>query len=57
MGIPAQMVDGADVEAVYAAVSEAVARMRDGAGPFFIEAITERWPGSRPLWPELSTGV
>jgi pyruvate dehydrogenase E1 component alpha subunit len=57
LGIPAQMVDGADVEAVYSAVSEAVARMRDGAGPFFIEAITERWPGSRPLWPELRTGV
>jgi pyruvate dehydrogenase E1 component alpha subunit len=57
LGISTQWVDGSDVEAVYGAVSDAVAELRDGGGPVFIEAITERWPGSRPLWPELKTGV
>lgn len=57
LGIPAREVDGADVEAVYAAASDAVGRLRDGEGPYFLEAISERWPGSRPLWPELLTGV
>jgi pyruvate dehydrogenase E1 component alpha subunit len=31
--------------------------MRKGGGPVFIEAYTERWPGSRPLWPEQATAV
>ncbi len=57
IGMTAQVVDGADPEAVFAAVCAAIARARDGAGPGFIEAMTERWPGSRPLWPELSTGI
>jgi pyruvate dehydrogenase E1 component alpha subunit len=57
VGIPAVRVDGADAGAVHAAVSEAVARCRAGGGPGFVEAITERWPGSNPLWPELTTGV
>jgi pyruvate dehydrogenase E1 component alpha subunit len=57
LDIAAESVDGADIDAVHAAVSSAVARLRQGEGPVFIEAITERWPGSRPLWPELSTGV
>jgi pyruvate dehydrogenase E1 component alpha subunit len=57
LGIVTEVVDGADVEAVFAAVSRAMARLRDGEGPVFIEAITERWPGSRPLWPVLATGI
>ncbi len=57
LGIATEVVDGADVDAVFAAVSRAVARLRAGDGPVFIEAVTERWPGSRPLWPELSTGI
>jgi pyruvate dehydrogenase E1 component alpha subunit len=57
VGIPAVRVDGADAAAVHDAVSEAAARCRTGGGPGFVEAITERWPGSNPLWPELSTGV
>ncbi len=57
LGIPTKRVDGADVKAVYGAASELVSGIRDGSGPAFIEAITERWPGSRPLWPELQTGV
>lgn len=50
-------VDGVDVTAVHAAVSDAAAQCRAGRGPAFIEAATPRWAGSQPLWPELSTGV
>ncbi len=50
-------VDGADAAAVYAAAGDAVARCRAGEGPVFVEAMTRRWPGSNPLWPELATGV
>ena len=57
LGIATEVVDGADVDAVFAAVSRAVARLRGGEGPVFIEAMTERWPGSRPLWPVLATGI
>jgi pyruvate dehydrogenase E1 component alpha subunit len=41
-GIPAQTVDGLDVEAVTSACSEAAAGVRDGAGPAFIELETIR---------------
>lgn len=44
-GVPAVTVDGNDVEAVYAAASDAVARARDGAGPMFVEAVTYRMKG------------
>ena len=57
VGVPAESVDGADADAVYAVVAEALARIRGGGGPAFIEAVTTRWPGSRPLWPELKTGI
>lgn len=57
VGITAVRVDGVDPAAVYAAVTDAVARCRAGEGPVFIEAMTPRWAGSNPLWPELSTGV
>lgn len=57
LGIAAEVVDGADPEAVSASFSAAVTQCREGDGPVFIEAMTERWPGSRPLWPELSTGI
>jgi acetoin:2,6-dichlorophenolindophenol oxidoreductase subunit alpha len=50
-------VDGADAAAVHEAVGAAVARCRTGGGPSFVEAITERWPGSNPLWPDPVTGV
>lgn len=56
LGIRTAVVDGADPEAVYDATYEAIGRLRQGEGPFFLEARTARWPGSRPLWPELSTG-
>lgn len=57
VGIAAQSVDGADAGAVYAIAAAAVAAIRAGQGPAFIEAKTVRWPGSRPIWPELATGI
>lgn len=44
-GIPGVSVDGNDVEAVYEAAVEAVARTRAGGGPVLIEARTNRWHG------------
>ncbi len=44
-GIPGVAVDGNDVEAVYAAVTEAVDRARMGDGPTLIEAATMRMLG------------
>lgn len=41
-GIPAKIVDGNDVFAVYTTVKEAVDRARAGGGPTLIEAITYR---------------
>jgi pyruvate dehydrogenase E1 component alpha subunit/2-oxoisovalerate dehydrogenase E1 component alpha subunit len=41
-GIPGVIVDGNDVEAVYAVTKRAVDRARDGAGPTLIEAKTFR---------------
>src|SRR5689334_782503 len=49
--ISTREIDGTDAGAVYAAVSEAVAAIRGGAGPQFIEAQTVRWPGSETNWP------
>ncbi len=57
VAIPTASVDGRDVQAVYGAFQDAVARARKGEGPTFLEATTVRWAGSRPLWPELRTGV
>jgi acetoin:2,6-dichlorophenolindophenol oxidoreductase subunit alpha len=54
-GIHVVTVDGTDMMAVYAAAVDAARRCRAGEGPAFIEAVTERWPGSSPLWPELAT--
>jgi TPP-dependent pyruvate/acetoin dehydrogenase alpha subunit len=55
-GVPTVTLDGLDAGAVHAAMADAVARARGGGGPTFIEAQTVRWPGSKPLWPELRTG-
>jgi acetoin:2,6-dichlorophenolindophenol oxidoreductase subunit alpha len=57
VGIATVRVDGVNPAAVHAAVTDAVARCRAGEGPVFIEAMTPRWAGSNPLWPDLSTGV
>jgi TPP-dependent pyruvate/acetoin dehydrogenase alpha subunit len=44
-GIPGELVDGNNVLAVYAAVSTAVQRARDGHGPSLIESRTYRYKG------------
>jgi acetoin:2,6-dichlorophenolindophenol oxidoreductase subunit alpha len=44
-GMPGVVVDGMDVEAVYAAARAAVARARAGKGPTLIEAKTYRYRG------------
>lgn len=44
-GIPGELVDGNNVLAVYAAVSVAVQRARDGQGPSLIECRTYRYKG------------
>jgi TPP-dependent pyruvate/acetoin dehydrogenase alpha subunit len=51
--VPAEQVDGADAGAVHALVSETVERIRNGGGPYFIEAQTVRWPGSETNWPSV----
>jgi len=55
-GLPVAVVDGTDSRAVHIAMRRAVRRARALEGPSFIEAQTVRWPGSRPLWPQLLTG-
>jgi 2-oxoisovalerate dehydrogenase E1 component len=44
-GLEYVAVDGNDVEAVAAAMTDVVQRIRDGAGPAFVEAATYRWHG------------
>jgi pyruvate dehydrogenase E1 component alpha subunit len=56
VNIPTVRIDGADAAAAYAAIGDAVARCRAGRGPVFVEAVTRRWPGNNPLWPEPATG-
>jgi TPP-dependent pyruvate/acetoin dehydrogenase alpha subunit len=41
--VPAQKVDGNDVVAVYAAAKQAVADIRSGKGPSYLECMTYRW--------------
>jgi TPP-dependent pyruvate/acetoin dehydrogenase alpha subunit len=57
VNIATTRVDGADAGAVHAAASDGIARCRAGKGPVFIEAVTKRWPGNNPLWPEPVTGA
>jgi TPP-dependent pyruvate/acetoin dehydrogenase alpha subunit len=52
-GLPSVRIDGNDVEQVYAAVEEAVARARSGGGPTFIEAMTYRLWGHMMGDPEI----
>jgi acetoin:2,6-dichlorophenolindophenol oxidoreductase subunit alpha len=49
--IPAQQIDGVDAGQVHATISEAVAKIRRGEGPQFVEAQTVRYPGSATNWP------
>lgn len=56
-GVPTAVVDGTDAGAVHDAMRIAIARARALEGPSYVEAQTVRWPGSRPLWPQLVTGA
>jgi len=56
VNIPTVRIDGADAAAAYAAIGDAVEKCRAGEGPVFVEAVTRRWPGNNPLWPEPATG-
>jgi 2-oxoisovalerate dehydrogenase E1 component len=56
VGVPAMKIDGTDVAATYRAAVDAVGRARAGGGPTFLEAVVERWPGSKLLWPTLPGG-
>jgi TPP-dependent pyruvate/acetoin dehydrogenase alpha subunit len=49
-------VDGTSVDAVYGTVSDLVARVRSGEGPFFVEARTSRWPGNYGSFPKHVAG-
>jgi TPP-dependent pyruvate/acetoin dehydrogenase alpha subunit len=51
--IPAEDVDGTDVEAVRETVGRAVERARRGDGPSFVEARMSRWPGNYMLRPAI----
>ena len=44
-GMPGRRIEGNDVDAVRIAVGEAVERAREGSGPSFVEAMTERLVG------------
>jgi acetoin:2,6-dichlorophenolindophenol oxidoreductase subunit alpha len=44
-GMPNEIVDGQDVDAVEAAIGRAVTRARDGGGPTLVEAKTYRYAG------------
>ncbi len=51
--VPALRVDGMDVVAVHEAAREAVAKVRDGHGPFFVELRTYRYRAHSMFDPEL----
>lgn len=52
-GMPAKVVDGNDVEAMYTAVEEAAAYARAGSGPTYLEATTYRLWGHMMGDPEI----
>jgi acetoin:2,6-dichlorophenolindophenol oxidoreductase subunit alpha len=52
-GMPAEVVDGNDVEAVFAAVEGAASHVRTGHGPYYLEAMTYRLWGHMMGDPEV----
>ncbi len=52
-GVPTRKADGMDVIAVHAAASEAVAQVRGGAGPVFVECQTYRYRAHSMFDPDL----
>jgi pyruvate dehydrogenase E1 component alpha subunit len=51
------VVDGADAGVIYHTALQLVQRARSGAGPFFVEARTEPWPGNAGPLPKLVAGI
>jgi pyruvate dehydrogenase E1 component alpha subunit len=51
------VVDGRDADAMVEGAAAAVAHVRSGSGPAFLQANLERWPGSHQVKPEFPTGV
>jgi TPP-dependent pyruvate/acetoin dehydrogenase alpha subunit len=49
-----EVVDGTDVDRVYALSRAAIETVRAGGGPFFIESRTSRWPGGYAAAPSLA---
>ncbi len=54
--IPAQEVDGADIDAMQECFDRVVSEMRGGGGPRFVEVRCTRWPGNSMPWPALPGG-
>lgn len=54
-GIPGEVVDGNDVEAIASAMDRAISRARDQLGPTLIECHTYRWCAHSTLAPEEAT--
>jgi TPP-dependent pyruvate/acetoin dehydrogenase alpha subunit len=54
--IPATAVDGGDPKAMATTMDAAVAAVRSGGGPRFIEARLQPWPGNATFLPRLVTG-
>src|SRR5262249_41888394 len=55
-GVPAQVVDGCDMDAVDAAMKAVVSGVRAGGGPAFVETRITRWPGNAGAFPVLHGG-
>jgi TPP-dependent pyruvate/acetoin dehydrogenase alpha subunit len=55
-GIETVVLDGTRVQTVFETVSQLVARLRRGEGPFFVESRTPRWPGNYGSLPRLPAG-
>jgi TPP-dependent pyruvate/acetoin dehydrogenase alpha subunit len=57
LSIRSVVVNGADADAVLAAVRGAVSDIRRGRGPVFLECTLERWPGSHQVHAAFPTGI
>jgi pyruvate dehydrogenase E1 component alpha subunit len=55
--VPVELVDGNDVVAVSGAAERLISRMREGAGPAFLEAVTYRWRGHVGPSEDIDVGV
>jgi pyruvate dehydrogenase E1 component alpha subunit len=54
--LPAEVLDGADAEALNERLAELVSRVRERGRPSFVEVRCTRWPGNVMSWPDLPGG-